>query len=426
MYLAPRFGPVTVLERRADPRRGGGRRGRSITVMLSTRGWRALSELGLDAAVRAICLPIHGRCAHLPDGRSHVSPYSRDWRPIWSVERARLHCLLLDAAEATPGVKILFEQRVREVDPDVPAVEVENGDGSTRMAYSRVLGCDGAHSVVRAALVTRGAQAVVRRLELAHQEIDVPGGWLDPSTMHYWPTGDALFAAFPLPSGNFAGSLFLRHEGPAPSYAVVESGQDLLEMFVSRFGKPAAAIPDLADQLSVKSIGTIMTVSCDRWVWRDKLALLGDACHAMAPFMGHGMNCGFEDVRTLVDRLDSTQNWAAALAAYEKIRIEDAHAISYLSYQHYHHMANPPAESIAHAEELRNRLIALFPDRFVPLYERCAFTEESYAAVLKDDRRLDSLVEDLLSRHGAELVSASNSRLRACVSAAGIASLGEC
>lgn len=427
MYLAARFGPVTVLEKRADPRRGGTRPGKSITVMLSARGWRALSDLGLDEAVRAICVPVHGRCAHLADTSSHVTPYSRDWQPIWSVERERLNKLLLDAAEATPGVRLLFEQRVREADPDEPAVVVEDHTGTRRIVCDRVLGCDGANSIARAALVARGARAEVRNLELAHQEINVPGGWLDPWTMHYWPVREALFAAFPLPSGDFAGSLFMRAEGPTPSYAAVNGGKDLLDVFVSRFGEPAAAIPDLADQLSVKSVGTITLVSCDRWVWRDRFALLGDACHAMAPFMGHGMNCGFEDVRTLVNRLNATGDWASALAAYEKSRIQDADAISHLSYQHYHTMANPPQEENATATgDLRQRLFSLFPDRFVHFYERCAFTEESYASVLGKDRLLDSLVEDLLSGYGTELLSASDDRLRSCLSlAADNASLGE-
>lgn len=426
MYLAPRSGPVTVLEKRPDPRRGGGGHGRSITVMLSARGWRALSELGIDDPVRAICLPVHGRCAHLPDGSSHVTPYSRDGRPIWSVERERLHRLLLDAVEATPGVRVRFEQRVREVDPDEPAVTVEDRTGTHKLRCERVLGCDGARSTARAALVARGMRAEVRDLEWAHQEITVPGGWLDPSTMHYWPVGDALFAAFPLPSGDFAGSLFMRLAGPAPSYAAVGGGRELLEVFTTRFPGPAAAIPDLAEQLSAKSVGTMTTVSCDRWVRGDRLALLGDACHAMAPFMGHGMNCGFEDVRTLVDRLDATGDWATGLAAYELARIEDAAAISHLSYRHYHTMANPPQEETADAgKELRKRLFDLFPDRFAPLYEQCAFTEQSYASVLRNDRHLDRLVDDLLSRYGADLVSAPDARLRARMSAAGTTSPGE-
>ncbi|MFI1166619.1 FAD-dependent oxidoreductase [Streptomyces sp. NPDC020801] len=415
MYLAPRFGPVTIVEKRGDPRRGAGGQGRSLTVMLSARGWRVLSDLGLARAVREICVPLHGRCAHLPDGSSHVTPYSRDGQPIWSVERERLHHILLDAAEATLGVRIRFGQRVRSVELDEPAVLVEDHHGRRRLTCRRVLGCDGAHSTARAALAARTAPAQVRNLELAYQEIDVPGGWLDSRTMHYWPTGDALFAAFPMPSGEYSGSLFMRLEGPAPSYATADGGRDLFEVFADRFPEPTAAIPDIAGQLATKSVSTLTVVRCDRWVWQDTFALLGDACHAMAPFMGHGMNCGFEDARTLVTCLDSTEDWTAALAAYEKSRIEDADAISHLSYQHYHTMANPPQEATAHARGvLRKRLGDLFPDRFVPLYEQCAFTEESYASVLRNDRRLDRLVESLLGRYGAELVTASDSRLRAC------------
>ncbi|WP_058042960.1 hypothetical protein [Streptomyces roseifaciens] len=108
-----------------------------------------------------------------------------------------------------------------------------------------------------------------------------------------------------------------------------------------------------------------------------------------------------------VDRLDSTGDWTTGPAAYEHARIEDAAAISYLSYQHYHTMANPPQEETADAgNELRRRLLDLFPDRFAPLCEQCAFTEQSYASVLRNDRHLDRLVGDLLSRYGADIVSA--------------------
>ncbi|MFC9620004.1 FAD-dependent oxidoreductase [Streptomyces sp. NPDC056930] len=413
LYLAPRFGPVTLLEKRADLRREPGGQRRSLVVMLSARGWRVLSDLGVADAVRRICVPLHGRCGHLPDGRTRVTPYSRDGQPIWAVERQRLHHILLDAAEATPGVRIRFGQRVRSVDLDEPAVLVEDRHGSHRLTCRRVLGCDGAHSAARAALEARGTRAEVRRLDLAYQEIDVPAGRLDPTITHYWPTGKAMFAAHPLPSGKLSGSLFMRLDGPAPSYAAARGGQDLSEMFAAHFPELTGIIPDIAEQLADKAVSTLTAVRCDRWVWRDTFALLGDSCHAMAPFMGHGMNCGFEDARVLVDCLDASSDWAAGLAAYEKSRTEDADAISRLSYQHYFTMANPPREETA-AEVLRGRLTALFPDRFVPLYERCAFTEESYASVLRDDQRLDRLVADLLARYGTELVSAPDDRLRAC------------
>ncbi|RNL73100.1 FAD-dependent monooxygenase [Streptomyces sp. I6] len=413
LYLAPRFGPVTLLEKREDPRRAPGGQGRSLVVMLSARGWRALSDLGVADAVRGICVPLHGRRGHLPDGRTRFTPYSRDGQPIWAVERERLHHILLDAAEAAPGVRIRFGRRVSSVDLDEPAVLVEDRHGRHRLTCRRVLGCDGAHSAARAALEARGTRAEVRRLDLAYQEIDVPGDRLDGTMTHYWPSGKAMFAAHPLPSGRFSGSLFMRLEGPAPSYAAAAGGRDLFEMFAAHFPELTAVVPDIAEQLAAKAVSTLTAVRCDRWVWQDTFALLGDACHAMAPFMGHGMNCGFEDARVLVGCLGASADRAAGLAAYEKSRIEDADAISRLSYRHYFTMADPARAETA-VGVLRGRLTALFPDRFVPLYERCAFTEESYASVLRDEQRLDRLAADLIDRHGTGLVSASDDRLRAC------------
>ncbi|MFJ6666547.1 FAD-dependent oxidoreductase [Streptomyces sp. NPDC091383] len=423
MYLAREHGPVTVLEKRPDPRPLPHRAGRSITVMLSARGWHVLTDLGLAEAVRSVCVPIHGRRAHFLDGGSHTTPYSRDWQPIWSVERERLHRLLLDAAEADPGIRLRFGHRVREVRLDEPAVVVGTAGGTATLPCRRVLGCDGAHSAARSALVAAyaergggpdGVREEVRTLGLAHQEIHVPAGWIDPWTMHYWPTGDGLFAAFPLPSGEFAGSLFLRVKGPAPSYEALRDDDDLRALVAARFPGPAAAIPDLGAQLARNRAATITTVRCDRFRWRDRLALLGDASHAMAPFMGQGMNCGFEDARVLREALASTGDWESALAAYEESRTADAEAISYLSDQHYHTMANPPLETENPARDaLRERLYALCPERFAPLYEQCAFTEESYATLLREDRAFEELVDGLLRAHGPALASAPASTLSA-------------
>jgi kynurenine 3-monooxygenase len=295
---------------------------------------------------------------------------------------------------------------------DEPAVLVEDRNGSRRLTCRRVLGCDGAHSAARAALETRGTRTEIRQLDLAYQEIDVPAGRLDPTITHYWPSGKAMFAAHPLPSGKLSGSLFMRLAGPAPSYEAAGGGPGLTAMFAAHFPELTGIIPDVAQQLAAKAVSTLTSVRCERWVWRDTFALVGDSCHAMAPFMGHGMNCGFEDARVLVDCLDASSDWGTGLSAYEASRTEDAGAISRLSYRHYFTMANPPREETP-AQVLRERLTALFPDRFVPLYERCAFTEESYASVLRDDERLDRLVEDLLARYGTELVSVPDDHLRA-------------
>jgi kynurenine 3-monooxygenase len=416
IYLARRFGRVTVLERHSDPRHIPAGQGRSLMVILSERGWRVLRELGLEQAVRRICAPLTARCGHLPDGSTVVTPYSRDGAPIWAVERHRLHRLLLDAAEAEPGVRLHFERPVLSVDLEAPALLVQAGTAERWIPCRHVLGCDGVHSVVRGALVDQGAQEQVSTLELAYQEIvlDLPS--CDRGLMHYWPAGDALFGAFPLVSApRFAGSVFFRRTGPSPSYAAATGGR-LAQQFAEVFPRLAADIPDLERQLATKPVSTVRLTRCDRWALGGTAVLVGDSCHAMAPFMGQGMNCAFEDVRTLVNCLDREQDWESAFAAYERIRKSDGDAIADISYQHYRTMSRLPDPWHEAEETITRRLVALMPEHFVPLYERCAFSEESYSSALAEERRLRELARRILSRHGSAAADLPDPQLRACVS----------
>lgn len=418
IYLARRFGQVTVLERHADPRHVPAGQSRSLMVILSDRGWRVLRELGLEEAVRRICAPLAARCGHLPDGSTVVTPYSRDRAPIWAVERHRLHRLLLDAAEAEPGVSLHFERSVLAVDLETPGLLVRAGTAERWIPCRHVLGCDGVHSVVRAALVGRGAHEQVSTLELAYQEIvlDLPS--CDRGFMHYWPAGDALFGAFPLVSSPlFAGSVFFRKEGPWPSYAVASDGRALARQFAGVFPSLAAGIPDLEEQLETKPVSTVRLTRCDTWASGGRAVLVGDSCHAMAPFMGQGMNCAFEDVRTLVSHLDREGDWQRAFSAYERIRKSDGDAIADISYQHYRTMSRLPDSQYEAEEAVARRLVALMPDRFVPLYERCAFSEESYSSALTEERRLRELARRILSRHGSTAADLPDQQLRASVPA---------
>ena len=137
----------------------------------------------------------------------------------------------------------------------------------------------------------------------------------------------------------------------------------------------------------------------------------------MAPFMGQGMNCAFEDVRTLVGCLDREGDWQRAFTAYERSRKNDGDAIADISYQHYRTMSRLPDPRHEAEEAVARRLVALMPDRFVPLYERCAFSEESYSTALAEDRKLRELARRILSRHGTTAADLPDMQLRASVPA---------
>jgi len=53
-------------------------------------------------------------------------------------------------------------------------------------------------------------------------------------------------------------------------------------------------MPNLIEDYQNNPTGMLVTVRCYPWA-KNKVALLGDAAHAVVPFYGQGMNCSFED-----------------------------------------------------------------------------------------------------------------------------------
>jgi salicylate hydroxylase len=62
----------------------------------------------------------------------------------------------------------------------------------------------------------------------------------------------------------------------------------------------------------------------DTWVLDGKVTLIGDAAHAMTPFLGHGAACGIEDAVVLARALAASDTAAEGLARYEAARHERA------------------------------------------------------------------------------------------------------
>ncbi len=341
--------------------------------------------------------------------------YGRDGQQIWAVKRDELHRLLVDRAQATSGVRLLFGARVLDVDVDEPALLVEGTEGALRMRYEHVIGCDGVHSRVRAALTRRGFDSQVHRLPWGYMDLDLrpqqAGARWATDAFHYWPRGGALFGAFPTRDGGFTGSLFLPLRGAEFCW---DAPRDRLPaLFARAFPDLAACDDGLAAQLLTRPINPVHTVHSDRWTWQGTAALVGDACHAMAPFMGQGMNCAFEDARVLDQCLGSGLEWPDALAAYERRRRKDVDAIVAISHEHYLTLTRPPEQAEpAPAQALRQRLTDLFPERFVPLYERCAFTHQGYAEAQRHEQALHELTARLLTEHGPALPGADDDRLR--------------
>ena len=85
IYLSRRGYKVKVFERRGDMRKEEMSAGRSINLALSDRGIKALMEVGIIDDIRKICIPMHGRYIHNPDGSYNAQPYGKQGQFINSV-----------------------------------------------------------------------------------------------------------------------------------------------------------------------------------------------------------------------------------------------------------------------------------------------------------------------------------------------------
>jgi kynurenine 3-monooxygenase len=393
MFLARRFGRVELYERRPPPSEVAFDKGRSVHVVLSVRGWSVLEELGVAAKVRQGAMPLRGRHVHVEDGQVVFQPYSRRGDTIWAVERPRLNAILLACAEATPGLSVHYGHTAVAADPEAPSVRFARRDRSqVSVEAALVVACDGIHSAVREAI---GGTEDIELLPLGYKEIRFPakepGAWsLDPGCFHTWPRPGVLVTAFPNPDGSLTGSVFLPRDGAVDSFAATQTEEEARALLARGHSAVLEVATDAPAQLAHHPLGVLSTLHVGRWT-RGGLVLAGDAAHAIVPFMGQGMNCGFEDARTLDRCLFEHGVGPAALEAYAALRKPEADAIAAISLAHWNHLAAPlppghPRTRIA------DRLFGIAPERFVPTYERCAFSLASYAEAWRAEREVEKVV----------------------------------
>jgi kynurenine 3-monooxygenase len=415
--LAQRGFAVEVFEKRPDPRQAGFLGGRSINLALAERGLQALRTSGLADEVLRRAVMMRGRMVHDRDGNSALQRYGvDDSEVIWSVSRGALNMLLLDTAEAA-GVHFHFGQALVGADFDARRIRLADAAGVEReLPVGLLIGADGAGSAVRAAMNAHSPLGErIESLGHGYKELEIPpaaelpaavlqlsGGRdqfaLEPNALHIWPRGGYMCIALPNTEGSFTVTLFLPGQGAAPSFASLPDATAAAAFFSEQFPGLLPLIPRFNQDFDNHPVGTLSTLYLERWHLDGSALLIGDAAHAIVPFHGQGMNCGFEDTVVLANLLaGSPDDSAGAFAEFQRVRQPNADAIATMALENYVEMRDSVADPHYLAKrELGALLAARVPQHYMARYRMVTFTHVPYAYALERGRAQDALLEQLL------------------------------
>jgi kynurenine 3-monooxygenase len=410
IFLARRGYRVTLLERRLDPRRTGApaSAGRSINLALANRGIAALEEVGVMESLRPALIPMAGRMLHDEEGRLQLVPYgNKPHEVIYSVSRAGLNALLLDAAEAAGRVSIRFGEAAVGVDFEgrrvrFRALEDPEPQAST---YEVLIGTDGSASAVRAAILER-TRGWLDEEPLGHsyKELSIPaaagGGFrMEKNALHVWPRGEYMLIALPNVDGSFTATLFLPNEGEE-SFEALTTPEAVAALFQRRFADAIPLMPGFIEDFFRNPTGHLETIRSRPWSFEDHALVLGDAAHAIVPFHGQGMNAAFESCRVL-DRClrDPGRPWNEIFTEFEERRRPDTDAIADMALENYVEMRSTVREpKFQLKKELSFRLEERHPGRFIPRYSMVMFHTIPYAEAKSRGAIQEEILDELTSK----------------------------
>lgn len=412
VYLCRRGYPVKIFERRGDMRQETVAAGRSINLALSDRGIRALEEVGAMEAIRRIAIPMHGRFIHNANGTTAFQPYGKEGQFINSVSRAELNKVLMTLAEEA-GAEIFFNERCTSINWKAGEVEFESTTTSETETseFGLLFGADGAYSAARLQHQLQHDRFEYHQsyIDFGYKELHIPpaedGGFrMEKNALHIWPRGNYMLIALPNTDGSFTCTLFFPFEGE-PSFASLDTKDKLHRFFEETFTDVVPLMPSLEEDFFRNPTSSLVTVRCYPWIRDNRFALIGDAAHAIVPFFGQGMNCGFEDCAVLNRLIDeNNEDWGKILEQFQTLRKPDADAIAELALNNFIEMRDKVADpKFLLQKKIEARLHQKYPDKWIPAYTQVTFRPEiRYSEALTRGSKQEAIMQQVMRQPGIE------------------------
>lgn len=294
-------------------------------VQLSPNAMLALRAMGLEQKI--LDAGFEPTSAVIRDGRTGKSylhaPLAEECRrrygaPYVHIHRADLHGILRAAAEDA-GAVVETGARATGYAAAMTRPELLLDSGQTRAA-DLLIGADGVRSVIRAQMTDADAtfthQVAWRGLIPAR---DLPDRLIPPDAT-VWAGPGRHFVAYYVRGGDLVNFVAVEERTAWRSESWTQLGDKAALRAVFDGWRPEiTTLIDHVDQ-------TFLWALLDRAPlpkWSDgKVALLGDACHPMPPFMAQGAAMAIEDAWVLAKcvEADGGANLPRALQRYEALR----------------------------------------------------------------------------------------------------------
>jgi salicylate hydroxylase len=300
-------------------------------IQLTPNANHVLARLGvLDAITDVAFAPRSLDIVDGQRGRTLLSAPLGQWartrygQPYLNVHRGDLQTVLLDAVNAAIPSAVELDCHVTSVVQGDDGVAVRLRDGRT-VSADIVIGADGVHSVVRQHVVTETRPArftghvayrmLIPRSAIPAEVTPAPSVTLRVGPhghiVSYWVRGGALYNVIAIiEDGQWRGEGW---RTPADLGAVRAAFQDWDPRLRALFGGAGDIYKWALLDHPVPSMWS-----------RGRVALLGDACHAMLPYLAQGGAMAIEDAWALGEVLADAADPVASLSRYSQLRVTRA------------------------------------------------------------------------------------------------------
>jgi 2-polyprenyl-6-methoxyphenol hydroxylase-like FAD-dependent oxidoreductase len=302
-----------------------------VGITLLPHGMRELTALGLEERLRAVAIEneesvFFNRFGQLiyREPRGRFAGYEN---PELGIHRGKLHRVLFDAAmERLPAGSIVTGRRCDGVEQDEGGVSLRIAGEAIRADVA--VACDGFNSVVRRQFYPdeRAAftgintwRGVTRRKPILGGRSYLRIGTVDTGKIVIYPIVDDVDG-----EGNQLVNWMAEMRMPGePMNDWNKPGK--LEDFIGIYSDWSFDFLDVPQM--IRSADTILEYPMvdkdpvDRWTF-GRVTFMGDAAHPMYPRGSNGAAQALIDARVLADELAKAGEPMAALAAYEKARLE--------------------------------------------------------------------------------------------------------